>query len=91
MVGIQLDEKRDDALAFQRRNAVSYPILFDPKAAAYKQFRRGDLLSAIFPADQVGTPYNVILDRQGVVRYRALGFDETQVRRLVEELLGRPS
>ena len=87
MIGILLDNSPDDARAFQQRNRLSYPVLHDPHLKAYRQFRRGDLLGAVVPADIAATPYNVVLDRQGKVRYRNFGFDEKAVKGVVEELL----
>ena len=87
MVGILVDHSVDDARAFQRRHSLSYPVLSDPGLKAYSELRRGDLLSTVVSADTAATPYNVVLDRQGKVRYRTIGFDEKAVQRLVEELL----
>ena len=86
MVGINVEEP-EPARAFRSRNSLTYPVLSDPDAKAYWPFRRGDILSALIPIDAVATPYNVIVDRKGVVRYRGFSFDEDKIRGLVEELL----
>lgn len=87
MIGIQLDEDPNDARAFRERHSLSYPVLFDRTRETYRALRRGDILKALIPGDTIATPYNVVLDRQGTVRYRGFGFDEKALRATVEELL----
>ncbi len=82
-----LDKERRDAAAFRKRHSLSYPVLFDPEAKIYQAFRRGHIVDAFLPGDLVATPFNVVLDRQGIVRYRAMGFEDAAIRKLVDELL----
>ncbi len=87
MIGVNEDDDPALGRRFRDRYALKYPMLRDPKSAAYRQFRRGHIVESFLPPGLVATPFHVILDRSGVVRYRALGFDQDKIRQTIEELL----
>ena len=88
VIGVNVEDEAARARRFRERHSLSYPVLLDVAGKAYYPFRRGDLADALVPADFVATPFNLVIDRQGVVRYRGLGFEEAKIRALIEELLG---
>lgn len=87
MVAIHVKEGPKAAQKFRDRHALTYPVLADRQGETYFQFRRGDVVDSFLPADTVATPYHAVLDRQGVVRYRGMGFNDAEIRRVIEGLL----
>ena len=74
MLGINLDEERDDAVEMAQTLRVTYPILFDERKDASRSY-------------QVGTmPMTVLIDREGVVRYVSEGFKPGYERRYADKL-----
>ena len=79
LLGINIDEDRDDAIEMAQTLKVGYPILFDD---------RKDVSRAYQPDSM---PLTVIIDREGVVRYVSEGFRpgyETRYTEKLRELLG---
>jgi peroxiredoxin len=87
VLGVNVEDEPEAARTFRDRHSLSYPMLVDREARAYRQFRRGHFVDAIVPEDVVATPFTVVLDREGRVRYRQMGFSRDDVRRTIEELL----
>ena len=76
MVAINTAEESDPvtkARAFQQRHALTYPILVDAKGVVRKAY-------AVY-----GFPTNLIIDRDGMVRYAGAGFDPTDLSALVSK------
>jgi DsbE subfamily thiol:disulfide oxidoreductase len=61
IVGVNVKDKRPDALAFLKKYQISYPIIMDPDGEA-------GLLYGAF-----GMPITYLIDRKGVVQARLLG------------------
>lgn len=62
---------------FVKEHGITYPVLVDPQkeslvADAYKV---------------TGVPTNVVIDRDGKIRYMQLGFDPEGIKRAIEEAL----
>ncbi len=83
MVGIDLGEKPEVVRDFRKRLHVTFPILMGPKPGA----------------GFGGLPYNLVLDRQGIVRYSKAGFllrseelkkSVGELQKIVAELLAEP-
>ena len=80
IIGVNVKDKRPDALAFIKRLQVTYPILFDPQGQV------GELYGAY------GMPLTYLIDRNGIVVARMLGDADwytpgarNLIRALVEE------
>ena len=79
VLGVSLDGVgRDRVRAFVRELGVTFPILLDPGATVARQYRIRAL------------PTSYIVDREGVVRYREIGYRDwmsAESRYLLEEAL----
>jgi DsbE subfamily thiol:disulfide oxidoreductase len=80
IIGVNVKDRRPDALAFVKQLQVTYPILFDPQGEA------GVLYGAF------GMPLTYLIDRNGIVIARLLGDADwytpgarNLIRALVEE------
>lgn len=79
ILGISLDDTRDDAMGFLRALPVTYPMALD---------LGGGAVGAPWRAHQI--PLTVLLDKNGVVRRRHVGYSPSMVRQLqveIDELL----
>jgi peroxiredoxin len=80
VVGINTGEEsspRDKAQAFQQKHGLTYPILLDEQAKVSAAYR------------VKGLPTNVIIDREGQIRYIEAGFNPEAVTQKLQELLGQ--
>ena len=80
VVGIDLaepDHFTENARAFQKRHQLTYPILVDPQGETINAYRL------------LGTPFNVLIDRAGRVRYLDAGFNPSALDRALRELLSQ--
>jgi peroxiredoxin len=78
IVGINVDQRRDDARAFLRKRPASFIVAFDSGAQCARAF------------DVQGMPSSYLIDRGGVVRYVHRGFrrsDSAMLRARVASLL----
>ncbi|WP_460035615.1 TlpA family protein disulfide reductase [Methylothermus subterraneus] len=78
VAAVNLDEDPQDARAFLEQHPARFAVFLDP---------RGDCARAF---EVEGMPAAYLIDRQGRVRYRHLGFraaDEAELKAKVEELL----
>ncbi len=78
VVGINVDEKIDDASEFLRRHPVSFPLVSDPAGSCPQAFN--------IP----GMPATYLIDRHGIIRKLYIGFrreDEAERRQEIEKLL----
>ncbi len=91
MLGVNVEKEPQAARKFRDRHSLTYPVLIDGESRAYQQFRQGHFVETFLPADVVATPFNVILDRRGQVRYRDMGFSRETIRQKIEELLNTGS
>jgi DsbE subfamily thiol:disulfide oxidoreductase len=80
VVGVNVKDKRPDALAFLKKLQITYPIMMDPEGEA------GVLYGAF------GMPITYLIDRKGVVLARLLGSADwytpgarTLIKSLVEQ------
>jgi len=74
IVAIGLDEDTADALAFLREHPIKYTALQNPK---------GDVAQAF---GLKGMPSSYLIDRNGVVRYRHIGFEPRDIDALKREI-----
>jgi peroxiredoxin len=80
VVGINTGEEgspQDKAQAFQQKHGLTYPILLDEQAKVSAAYR------------VKGLPTNVIIDREGHIRYIEAGFNPEAVTQKLLELLGQ--
>lgn len=78
VVGINLDENREDAKAFLEKHAANFTVVADESGQCPQEF------------GVTAMPSSYLIDRDGVVRYIHLGFrpgEAGQFRAKVEELL----
>jgi cytochrome c biogenesis protein CcmG/thiol:disulfide interchange protein DsbE len=73
VIGVSVDERRDDALAAAQALHASFPIVFDEDARLLSQYRVAQV------------PLSFVVDRAGVVRW--VGRDPGELRRAVEVVL----
>lgn len=74
VVGVNQDDRVEDAQRFLERTSASFPLVLDPEhriAAAFKV---------------AGMPSGILIDRQGMVRYVHRGFRTGDDKRLAEEI-----
>jgi peroxiredoxin len=80
VVGINTAEEGDPlphARAFKEQHGLTYPILIDAKGTVRKAFAVSHF------------PTNVVIDREGKIRYVAAGFDATALERALQELIAK--
>src|ERR1700691_1714679 len=78
LLGVNVEPKSADALAFLKATPVSFPILFDTQSK----------VSTLY--EVAGMPSTVIVDRKGTVRYVHQGYkpgDESQYQDQIRSLL----
>lgn len=80
LLGVNVEENRDDADVFLEETPVSFPILFDPENRVSKMY------------DVSAMPSTVLVDRKGQMRFLHHGYQEgyeneyqNQIRMLVRE------
>jgi DsbE subfamily thiol:disulfide oxidoreductase len=82
IVAINIKDKRDDALAFIKKNKITYPVLMDPEGEV------GLLYGAY------ATPTVYLIDRKGAVLARQwgpAGWNSPAARKLIGELVEQKS
>ncbi len=62
---------------FQRRHHLTYPLLLDSNGEAQRAF------------SVTAFPTNVILDRQGAIRYTESGFNRGAIDKALERLMAQ--
>lgn len=72
VVAVNVDENLKDALGFLERYPVSYPILLDPKGEMPKAY------------DVKGMPTAYLLDKNGKIIYKHVGFKKKDRAKIVE-------
>jgi peroxiredoxin len=80
VIGIDTAEENNQeekARAFQLKHGLTYPILVDGKGTVAKAYRAKNL------------PTNVIIDREGKVRYIEAGFNRETINKMLRELMER--
>lgn len=81
ILGVNVDERPEDATAFLARHAPSFNVVADADRDCPRQF------------DVAGMPASYLIDREGVIRFMHLGFRPgtgNQIRMQVEQLLNEP-
>lgn len=81
IVGINVDQRRDDATTFLRKRPASFIVAFDNGAQCPRLY------------DVQGMPSSYLIDRSGVVRYVHRGFrrsESAMLRGRVASLLAEP-
>lgn len=74
ILAVNLDEAASDATNFLREHPVSYMALQDPQ---------GDVAQAF---GLKGMPSSYVIDRDGIVRYRHIGFEPRDIDALKHEI-----
>lgn len=78
LIGLQVQDTRDDALRFRAAHGATYPGALDPRLAIANRF------------GFKGTPYTVVIDRRGEMVARIHGSaDAARLARVLEPLLAR--
>lgn len=78
LLAIHVQDTAADARAFVRANRVGYPVALDPKLTMGNQY------------GFKGTPYTVVIDRNGEIVARIVGQSAvTQLPRILDDLLRR--
>jgi cytochrome c biogenesis protein CcmG, thiol:disulfide interchange protein DsbE len=76
-LGIDLNDGRDAALAFQREFGITYPSVSDAAGRIAEEF------------GVMGLPTTFVLDQQGRIRYEVIGrIDERSLSRALDSLVG---
>lgn len=78
VVGVNLDKKREKADDFLSSQPANFPLVFDPEGKLPTKYK------------VEGMPYSVILDEQGKVIHRHIGFDiakTAEYQKAIEEVL----
>jgi cytochrome c biogenesis protein CcmG/thiol:disulfide interchange protein DsbE len=73
VVGVSVDERRDDAMAMAQALHATFPIVVDQDARLLRQYRVAQV------------PLTFVVDRAGTVRW--VGRDPTELKRAVEVVL----
>ena len=73
VIGVSVDQTRDDAIAFANELHTTFPIVHDPWMKVAGSYRVGNV------------PITFVIDRRGTVRW--VGRDPADVRRAVDALL----
>ncbi len=74
VLGIDIQESAKKVKSLMDKNEVNYPVVLDSKAVAAKLYK------------VVGIPLNIVLDRNGVIKYKANGFpDKELLKKLLQE------
>lgn len=68
----------EEARKFAQKYRLTYPIVVDPE-------KRGINSAAIYKV--TGVPTNVVIDKEGKIRYLQAGFDYEGIKRAIEEAL----
>ena len=74
LLGINIDEDRDEAIEMAQTLQITYPILFDTRKDVSRAYEVGAM------------PLTVLIDREGLVRYVAEGYKPGYERRYTEKL-----
>lgn len=74
LLGINIDEDRDEAIEMAQTLQVTYPILFDDRKDVARAYQLGTM------------PLTVLIDREGVVRYVSDGYKPGYEKRYTEKL-----
>lgn len=83
ILAVSKEEEVEEVENFARRNRLGFPVLTDPE---------NKLVASFYDDESWPVPLTVLLDRNGQVVYRCLGYREGQVKELFAELgklLGR--
>ncbi len=72
VLGIDIQESAKKVKSLMDKNEVNYPVALDSKAVAARLYK------------VVGIPLNIVLDRNGVIKYKANGLPDKE---LLEKLL----
>lgn len=80
IVGINVDNERTAAMKFLEKYPASFPLVFDPKGVLAKEYKLE------------GMPSSVILDRDGKVAHRHVGFraeKKAEYEKTLTDLIGK--
>lgn len=74
VLGIDIQESAKKVKSLMDKNEVNYPVALDSKAVAARLYK------------VVGIPLNIVLDRNGVIKYKANGLpDKKLLKKLLQE------
>ncbi len=77
LLGVDVEDAPPNAEPFVKRLGIDYPMAIDPQRELYREL------------GNVGMPTTLLVDADGIVRYRHTGpLDQAQLLELVEEHLG---
>jgi len=75
VIAVNVDKKRSLADQFLKENSAAFPILFDPSGTLANEYQLA------------GMPMTYIIDRDGVIRYRHIGYVPTMQRHYEQQIL----
>ena len=79
VLGVDLQEDLGAVKLFGVNNGLTFPLAIDATGEVFRAYAGGDKVANV--------PYNVIIDKEGNVRYSQTGYSEGQMIQLIENLL----
>lgn len=76
---IDLKEDLGPVKLFAVNNGITFPLAIDNTGEVFRAYVGGD--------DVTNAPYNVIIDQNQKIRYSQTGYNESEMKSLIEELL----
>ena len=79
VVALNEAENTDTVKKYRDKHKLSYPILLDPNQDVFPQLMGQ------------ASPWNIIVDQNGIVKYSAPGFNPDVIKSMVTQLLSSPA
>lgn len=76
ILAVCLDDGMEAIISTIAPMSLTYPILVDKNQSAIRTYKVR------------GIPLTLIIDKQGIIKYRETGFNPDSMRKVIEELLG---
>lgn len=79
VLGVDLQEDLGTVKLFGVNNGLTFPLAIDATGEVFRNYAGGDKVANV--------PFNVIIDKNGNIRYSQTGYSEGQMIQLIESLL----
>ena len=79
VLGVDLQEDLGTVKLFGVNNGLTFPLAIDATGEEFRAYAGGDKVANV--------PYNVIIDKDGNIRYSQTGYSEGHMIQLIESLL----
>jgi peroxiredoxin len=76
VIGISVGEGEDEARKFKEKRQLTFPVFADEDGKVFPRLMQ-----------KRGIPYNIVIDRNGIVRYSAPGFRPEELASVIKPLL----